>query len=73
MKATLDLGATYLPAVVIEELLRRATTSERPVVESLAVSAGLYWRCQVGSCKAVTAVDPWSPMAGRCHQCRSWR
>ena len=38
----------------IRALLNRATRAERPVVESLALAAGLRWRCGVSRyCTAI--------------------
>jgi len=55
MRSALDVRAYYLPAVVIYDLLRRATFSETPIVERLAIAAGLLWRCSCGETTAVVA------------------
>jgi hypothetical protein len=40
-------------AAVVRQLLQRATRAEAPVVESLALAAGMLWRCLNKYCKAV--------------------
>jgi len=47
--------AFYLPAVIVYDMLRRATSSERPIIEGVAVAAGLLWRCHCGETTAVVA------------------
>ena len=34
-------------AAAVRELLRHATRAEAPVVESLALAAGMLWRCRL--------------------------
>ena len=67
MRSALDAQACYLPAVVVYDLLRRATSSERPVVEGLAIACGILWRCRCGETTAVVAPPE------VCHACRRAR
>ncbi len=41
-------------ASAVMALLKRATRSEAPVIESVALAAGFLWRCQSKWCATVT-------------------
>lgn len=41
----------------VKVLLRHATRGERPVIERLALAAGLFWRCHGRDCKHVNEDD----------------
>jgi rubrerythrin len=59
----------YLPAAVVSELLKRASAAERPVVENLAIAAGVLWRCKNDRCgvanHALGAPPEHCPKCGR--------
>ena len=53
---------------VRHRLLRVATTHEAPVVTSLAIAAGIFWRCRFPSCQTINDEDE-----GLCKHCRRGR
>lgn len=54
----------------VRVLLRHATRGERPVIERLAIAAGLYWRCHNFGCGHVNENDESFCGAAGCHRAR---
>ena len=52
-------------------LLRVATTHEIPVVTSLAIAAGIFWRCLYPSCGAINNED--EGLCARCMRAKTQR